>query len=134
MEAWQKVWREGLAPELSLKALATLRQALQTDDPRLLQGVTMSPPPLECVQAWPVEGCCALGYCGWQGEGLRTVAEVEDYFARLCFAADQRLGGGSMVRWFLNWFDDAPRPQMRRLLLLEVNRELDRRLVPSVAA
>jgi hypothetical protein len=131
MEAWRKVWREGLAPQLSNHALLALRQALLGDDPRLLQGATTSPPPLQCVQDWAVEAACALGYCGWQGEGLQTVAEVESYFARMCFEADQKLGESAMVRWFLNWFDDTPRAEMRRLLLNEVNRELDRRLAES---
>jgi hypothetical protein len=127
MEAWRKVWREGLVPQLSTRALEALRRALTSDDPRLLQGATTSPPPLQCVQDWAVEAACALGYCGWQGEGLRTVAEVESYFAKLCFAADQKLGESAMVRWFLNWFDDTPRAEMRRQLLLEVDNELGRR-------
>jgi hypothetical protein len=134
MDAWRKVWREGLAPQLSNRALLSLRDALLGDDPRLLQGATTSPPPLQCVQDWAVEGACALGYCGWQGEGLQTVAEVESYFARMCFAADQKLGESAMVRWFLNWFDDTPRAEMRRQLLMEVNRELDRRLAESSLA
>jgi hypothetical protein len=133
MESWQKAWRDGLAPQLSAGALRTLRQGLATDDPRLVQGATTSPPPLQCVQDWAVEAACALGYCGWQGEGLATVQEVESFFAQTCFEADRRLGDGGMVRWFLNWFDDAPRAEMRRLLLVEVNRELERRqpVVPA---
>jgi hypothetical protein len=98
-----------------------------------LQGATTSPPPLQCVQDWAVEAACALGYCGWQGEGLCTVAEVESYFARMCFEADQKLGESAMVCWFLNWFDDTPRAEMRRQLLAEVNRELDRRLAQTSA-
>ena len=66
--------------------------ALTGDDPRLTQGSTTTPPPLMCVQDWPVEAACALGYCGWQGDELETVGEVEEFFARMCFEADQRLG------------------------------------------
>lgn len=127
MEAWRKVWREGIAPQLSDRALTALKDGLLKDDPNLLQGATTSPPPSQCVQEWAVEAACALGYCGWQGEGLKTVSEVENYFARICFEADQRLGDQSMARWFINWFDDAPRPEMRRQLLVEVNRELNNR-------
>ncbi len=47
-----------------------------SDDPRLTQGSTTTPP-LMCVQDWPVEAACVLGFCGWQGDGLETVAEVE---------------------------------------------------------
>jgi hypothetical protein len=128
MESWRKVWREGLVPQLSTAALEALRRALICDDPRLLQRATTSPPPLQCVQDWPVEAACGLGYCGWQGEGLVTVAEVEEFFARSCFEADKRLGEPAGVRWFLNWFDETPREAMRCQLLAEVNRTLAQRL------
>src|SRR5436309_3373899 len=88
MESWRKVWREGLLPQLSTAGLDALRRGLRADDPRLLQGATTSPPPLQCVSEWPVEGACVLGYCGWQGDGLETVAEVEEFFARMCAEAD----------------------------------------------
>jgi hypothetical protein len=127
MESWRKVWREGLAPVLSTTGLDALRKALQSDDTRLLQGATTTPPPLQCVQDWPVEAACGLGYCGWQGEGLETVAEVEEYFARVCFEVDQRLGEPAACRWFLNWFDETPRDEMRGLLLAEVHRTLAQR-------
>jgi hypothetical protein len=81
-----------------------------------------------CVQDWPVEAACALGFCGWQGEELETVGQVEEFFARLCFEADQRLGEPAACRWFLNWFDDTPRADMRRELLGEVERALAERL------
>jgi hypothetical protein len=128
MESWRKVWQEGMAPQLSVAALEALRRALQSDDARLLQGATTTPPPLQCVQDWPVEAACVLGFCGWQGEGLETVAEVEEFFARACFEADQRLGEPASCRWFLNWYDETPREEMRRLLLAEVNRTLAERL------
>ena len=127
MESWRKVWREGVAPLLSTAALEALRKALACDDARLLQGATTTPPPLQCVQDWPVEAACALGFCGWQGEGLETVAEVEEFFARMCFEIDQRLGEPAGCRWFLNWFDETPRDEMRQLLLAEVTRSLARR-------
>ena len=128
MESWRKVWREGLVPLLSTAALEALRLGLVTDDARLLQGATTTPPPLQCVQDWPVEGACALGYCGWQGDNLETVAEVEEFFARMCFEIDQRLGEPAGCRWFLNWFDETPRDEMRPQLLTEVSRALARRL------
>ena len=132
MESWRKVWREGLVSLLSTRSLEVLRHALQTNDSRLMQGATTSPPPLQCVQDWPVEGACALGYCGWQGEGLETVAEVEEFFARMCFEIDQRLGEPAGCRWFLNWFDETPRDEMRRELLTEVNLALAARRTGAV--
>jgi hypothetical protein len=128
MESWRKVWREGLVNQISTSGLKALRRALLNDDARLLQGATTSPPPLQCVQDWPVEAACGLGYCGWQGDGLQTVAEVEEFFARTCFEADQRLGEPAACRWFLNWFDETPREEMRQQLLAEVNRSLAQRL------
>src|SRR5437763_1066796 len=128
MESWRKVWRDGLAPHLSTPGLEALRRALIGDDLRLLQGATTTPPPLQSVQDWPVEAACVLGYCGWQGDGLETVAEVEEFFARTCFEADQALGEPAACRWFLNWFDETPREEVLRELLAEVNRELARRL------
>jgi len=127
MESWKKVWREGVAPLLSDESLETLQRGLSSDDGRLLQGATTCPPPLACVQDWPVEGACVLGYCGWRGEGLETIGEVEEFFARMCFEIDQRLGQPAGCRWFLNWFDETPRDEMRRQLLAEVERSLARR-------
>jgi hypothetical protein len=127
MESWRKVWREGVVPLLSTSGLMALGQGLENDDPRLLQGATTTPPPLQCVQEWPVEAACALGYCGWVGDGLETVAEVEEFFARMCFEIDQRLGEPAGCRWFLNWFDETPRDEMRHQLLREVNLALAQR-------
>jgi hypothetical protein len=128
MESWRMVWREGFVPVLSTAGLAALRDALRGDDGRLTQGSTTTPPPLMCVQDWPVEGACALGYCGWHGEGLQSVGEVEEFFAKCCFEADQRLGEPAACRWFLNWFDDTPRDEMRRELLAEVELALADRI------
>lgn len=133
METWRKVWREGLAPQLSTAGLEALRDGLSNDDVRLIQGATTTPPPLPCVQDWAVEGACVLGYCGWQGDGLETVAEVEEFFARACFETDQVLGEPAACRWFLNWYDDTPRDEMRRQLLAEVSRVLAQRLCQTPA-
>lgn len=127
MESWRKVWRTGIAPQLSTPALEALATALRTDDERLIQGATTSPPALTTVQGWAVEAACVLGFCGWIGEELKTVAEVEEYFARVCFAADQELLEPAAIRFFLSWFDDTPRDEMRRLLLPEVELALAQR-------
>jgi hypothetical protein len=133
MQSWRTVWRKGFLPNLPTTGLRALREALQNDDPRLTQGSTTTPPPLLCVQDWLVEAACALGFCGWQGEDLATVGEVEEFFARVCFEADQRLGEPAACRWFLNWFDDSPRDEMRRELLAEVERALAARVSVELA-
>jgi hypothetical protein len=127
MEIWRKVWRDAAAPLLSVPALEALRAAVLADDPALLQGATTTPPPLQCVQDCPVEAACALAYAGWKGDGLGTVGEAEEFFARICFEIDQRLGEPAGCRWFLNWFDERPRKEMLREFLPELDRELARR-------
>lgn len=127
METWRQVWREGLGPLLPAKGLEALRQALLADDTHLQQGATSTPPPLQGIEDWPVEAACAVGYCGWQGDGLATVGDLESFFARVCFEADQRLGEPAATRWFLNWFDETPRREMRRLLFPEVSWSLAER-------
>ena len=126
-EAWRHVWRKGLAPTLTDDNLEALRKALAEDDARLVQGATTQPPPLMCVQDWPVEAACLIGVCGWLGDGLQTVAEVEEFFAKTCFKIDERMGEPAACRWLLNWYDDTPRDEMRRELLAEVNFEIGNR-------
>jgi hypothetical protein len=127
MEKWINVWRNGLAPLLSTTGMEALRQALARDDARLIQHATCNPPPSEIFEGEAVEGACALGFCAWQGDGMETVGQVEDFFIRTCTEADEALGEPAACRFFLNWFDDTPRLQMRRALLREINRTLNQR-------
>lgn len=124
MESWRKVWREGISPHLSTPGLEALREVLVSNDHRLTQGSTTTPPPLQCVQDWPLEAACAIGVCGWLGDHLETVGEVEEYFAQVCSECDMQLGEQAACRWFLNWFDDTPREEMRYQLLAEIDLEL----------
>jgi hypothetical protein len=132
VETWRRVWRDGVAPVLSTNGLRALRLALVADDPRLTQGSTTTPPPLKCVFDWPVEAADVVGFCAWQGDGLGTVGEVEQHFATTCFKADEAMCQPAAVRYFLNWFDDTPRDDMRRELLAEVDLVLAAR-EPSAA-
>jgi hypothetical protein len=127
METWRMVWREGLAPVLSTSGLEALWQALRSNDERLTQGSTTTPPPMLSLANCPCDGADAIGWCGWQGEKLETVGEVEEFFARTCYETDQRMGEPAACRWFLNWFDDTPRDAMRPQLLEEVERTLAQR-------
>ncbi len=127
MESWRAVWRRGFAPQFTDSDLEVLREGLLDDDARLIQGATTTPPPLLCVQDWPIEAACFLGYIAWQSRGLDTVGEVEEFFARCCFNADETLGEPAACRWVLNWYDDTPRNEMRRGLIEEIDDELNRR-------
>ncbi len=129
MEKWRRVWREGLAPVISSAGLEALWQALRKDDPRLQQGAVCSPPALPSNSRATVVGCCSIGICGWQGEKLSTVGEIDDFFHQTCFEADHRLGEPGGCRWFLNWFDETPRQEMRLELLAEVELACEQRFL-----
>ncbi len=129
-DTWQTAFRVGIAPQLTTPGLLALRQALVLDDSTLLQGETSlpnCPPP----QDWPCEAACPIGYCGWVGEHLETVDQVEDYFAEVTFAADRALGGSlgqAGSRWVVNFWDETPRAEAVPALLAEVELALSRRL------
>ena len=127
MESWRQVWRQAILPLLSDEAIKALQNGLAEDDVHLLQGRTTNPPPLMEFTDLCVDGACPLGYCAWQGEGLQTVGEVEEWFARMCFEVDKRLGEPAGCRWFLNWVDETPREEMRTQLLAEVEEAIAQR-------
>jgi hypothetical protein len=141
MTSAELVFKDGFAPSLTTGELRALLRACETDDPRLTQGSTTTPPPLHSVRDWPCEAGCANGFMAMHSdrpevpvldprecqlgvpkesvirledgrEGYRTVGECEAFFARRCFEADERLGEPTGCRHFLNWFDDTPRPEM----------------------
>jgi hypothetical protein len=125
-DSWQKVLRDGIFPQFTDATLAALRLAVATDDCRLIQGATTTPPPLACLQDWPVEGADLIGLAG-MFSGLKTVGEVEELFARVCFEADQRLGHPAAVRWWLEYHDDTPWDALRAAVGFELDAELTRR-------
>jgi hypothetical protein len=126
IHAWQWAFRGGLAPQLTLRQLEALAGALEGNDPRLVQGATVSPPPVSGCEDMDAELACPVGFCGL-AEGLKTVSEVNEYFAKACEEMDRLLGHPADCAWFLRWVDDTPRAEMRPLLLAEVRAELARR-------
>jgi hypothetical protein len=126
-DSWRNVWQKGIAPQLSLNALKALRQALRDNDPKLIQGATMSPPPLACVEDWPVEAACGISFGPWRGDGIQNVGELEAVFAELCCYCDQAMGEPGACRWFIGWYDDAPRDVMRQALLPAVEQAVEAR-------
>lgn len=127
MESWRLAWRNGAGPCLSTRQLEALLLALRTNDKCLIQQATTVPPPLQSVIDWPVEAACLLGYACWKGDGLTTVGETEEAFARLCYKIDTALGEPAGCRYVLNPFDEWSREEMIANLLPEVERELARR-------
>ena len=123
------------AVQLPLAGLVSLKTALEKDDPRLLQAQTISPPPLQCVEEWPVEGACALAWAAASGApSSYRVGDLEMLFAEVCWTASTTAGDPAAVRYFLNWYDECDRQEMRRELLAEVQLALNNRAAERPAA
>ena len=122
---WKTCWRKGIAPQLTDRHLEVLRDGLRDDDPALIQSHTVLP---WIAHDPDVVGACAVAYCGWKGDLIQTCHAVEEFFDKVCNEADRRLGDKKTCRWFMNWFDETPRDEMRREFLAEVQRTLDARL------
>jgi hypothetical protein len=126
LEPWRDVWRNGVAPLLSVPALAALRDALAADDPRLMQGRTVFPP--GCITTLPPERCCAIGLALWLGDGLKTPFAVSDRFASIMLEGDILIESRFRTTAdFTNWFDLTARDEVRAALLPEVERSLNAR-------
>lgn len=123
-DRWRTVWRAALVPLLTRADLEALRDALASDDAALVQGATTVPPAARVVLDAPVTAACPLALCAWRGRGLDAVGAVEAVFARWCFEANAALREPGGVRHFLNWWDETPREDARRLLLAEAVRAL----------
>lgn len=106
MKMWRKVFINGIAPSISNSGLVQLIKELAMEPSSLIQRETVFPEPIAPNMDRPVEAACAIGFCGWKGEGCETVAEVIEYFSRVCYETDQRLCEEAGCRWFINWFDD----------------------------
>lgn len=118
MEAWRIVFRK-FSQIANADGLKSLLEALETDSPTLIQGVTTSPPALACYVDQEVEACCLIGFTGWR-EGCVTVNEVEEYFASMCYQIDDAIGEPGGCRFLLNWYDETPREEVRAKLIPEL--------------
>lgn len=127
LSAWQFTWRHGIAPQLSTAGLEALASALEKDDPRLIQLATTQPPPLESLADQEVTAADPIGFCGWQGDGLTTVGEIEHFFAWVCFETEKAMGEPAAARYWLNWWDGHPRAEVFPLMLAEVLGNLAKR-------
>ena len=131
VSSWRYAWQHGVGPVLPGAGLTALKEALEKDSPELwqpniksLDGINTTIPFLRRCR---VRQACAIEYCGWKGEGLKTQGELWDYCADICERAEE-LAGPFADDAFTWWFCTTPRDEMRRLLLPEVNRELARRV------
>jgi hypothetical protein len=134
---WQDVWQVRLA-HAETQALRVLTMALETDDARLIEGTTTIP----LLPREPCAGACPIAFLLWVESrfweiGAPTVQQIERAFGRVAEAINAELGTRAgrrvPIAIFTDWWDGpAPaRYQKRRMLLLEVRRELVRREVAS---
>lgn len=126
IESWREVLRKGFLPNMPTNGLIAAQKALASDDPRLIQGSTTTPPPVMCVRDWPVEAADFVGFVYWQSGTLEanTVGCVEEAFARACFEVDEIFVEPAACRFWLNHWDETPRHALFSEILDEVNREL----------
>lgn len=131
MESWEHVFRHGLSPSLTLEGLQALAHAIEADDEHLIQGATTEPPALNCTRDWFPNGCCAVAYAVWKGSDASAesvnLEYIEEGFAEASYQCGKRLNESSSVRYFLNWYDQTPRNEMRALLLPVVRDVIQRR-------
>ncbi len=132
----RRVFREGVAPQLSVYELLALQAGLLRSDPAIIQGDTVRPFHHHTKHREP-EACCPIAYSQWKSAdnlpGI-TVSEVDEEFAKVCARCDEALGYERSIRHFLNWVDDTPRTEMIRDLLAEVTIALTARSMEMPAA
>jgi len=133
IEAWRKCWREGFGPNMSDAELAALYTACDTDDPRLLQGRTVSTIAGSGGEFCGNDlGCEAVKGCATVYPFIRTNPgckrwEALERFEELCRLAALATGEEDGCRYFLNWWDDCDRTEGRRELMAEIRLEHERR-------
>jgi len=129
LASWQRAWRDGIVPQLTIVGLWHMKAALERNDPRMVAGASIVPPPLQSVLDFPVQACCPL--CWALLDGLEphqaSVGLLEERFALACRRADELLGEPAAIRHFLNQIDEWTRQDRIWNLLPEVHRALAQR-------
>jgi hypothetical protein len=126
-DAARNAFRMGFAPLMSERSLEVLRAALESDDPRLIQGATTLPVPLFGRDRNPVEQTDAIAFCLWQAEGMDTTEELYEAFHQLVWDAGCALGEPTEARHYLVAWDDLPREEAIAATLEMVNEILSER-------
>jgi hypothetical protein len=127
---WPEIFHAGIAPRLGREGLQALAEALERDSSELIQGETVHP---DLNTTWREEECtgaCALAYPLWKTLELFSIGNTEREFTQLCIKVDNQMGAGAAMRFVL-WFDETPRPEMRRELLREVRRAIEHESQPA---
>jgi hypothetical protein len=118
-----------------MAGLEALQKALECDDPDLIQGQNVLPPPLQSNEFDQVTAACAICFTTWKGDcqGSASVGEVDIRFAEICSHTGLLLREAGAVRYFLTQYDSWTREEMRGNLLAEVRLALAGRQRGSTA-
>jgi hypothetical protein len=87
-----EIFTAGIAPRLGLAGLQALRDALERDEPALIQGNTTKPDLNTTCRGEPCEGACGVAYALWKTLELQSIGETERAFTRLCVSVDAQMG------------------------------------------
>jgi hypothetical protein len=130
VEAWRKIWREGVVPQLSTEGLQSLLDALRRDDCRIITGSTTIPPAFSAASNLPIEQCDPVIFAMLDGHSPYscTVGLMDEAFARLAIRCSELCGFPRAIGTFLCWVDEQDRETWRMELMREVNLALVARL------
>jgi hypothetical protein len=130
IEAWRKIWREGLVPQLSTDGLQGLLDALKRNDSRIITGATTEPPAFSAASNLPIERCDPIIWAMLDGHGPAacTVGLMDEAFARLAIRCSELCGMPRAIGTLLCWIDDQDRETWRTELMREIHLALIGRL------
>jgi hypothetical protein len=136
VEAWRKVWREGVVPQLSTEGLGCLLDALKRDDPRIVTGCTTIPPALSSCSDLPIESADPIVWALLDGHSPRacTVGLMDEAFARLAIRCSELCGMPRAIGTLLCWLDEQDRQTWRTELIKEVTAALIGRIPAEAPA
>jgi hypothetical protein len=79
---WREAW-EDLEPHLSTPVLSAMLAGLESNDARIVQGVTHQPSLARAPSNAPPECGCLVAFGLWVGEGLETIGQIDQRFSQV---------------------------------------------------
>jgi hypothetical protein len=117
---WREAWPE-LEAKLSTAVLEAILAGLETNDPRMVQGITHLPTLATAPSNAPPTCGCLVGFGLWIGENLTTIGEVDGRFGEVNRSVPVA------YRVFLAWDGSQGIAEARKLFLPVVRAAVERR-------
>lgn len=114
---------------LTRPELDALADGAAAADPRILQGVTLRPFPIDPNRSAPCVGGCALGFAAWRGNPDADLFGLELRVSQIMRGAAKSHAPG--VAPFLAWFDGRPLSEVLPAVAAECRAEQARRDDPG---